>query len=361
MKESLNSLFVIPNLNQGGSQKLIINLINNIQIKNKSLFVYKQKEVFLKSSLKKSIKVQFSKKKRIIFSYFEINNLIKKKKINLVFSCIRNMNIILGLYAFFFNKKVSLIFHEPNVLSEFTKLNFNKYLKLFFMKLAYKNSKYIIANSIDTKKDLLKFNIVPASKITVISNPISVSRKKLDNLKKIKKFINNRYTIIGCGELTYQKNFELLIKAYELFKKKYQNTCLIIIGDGILRNKLSFMIKKMNLEKNILITGLLKNPYNAFKLGNMFVLSSRYEGFGNVLIEAIFAKLSIVSTRCPGGPKEILQNGKFGFLSKNHDQNDLSKKLIQCYNNPKKINLKYFKDLYSSENISKKYLKLFLK
>ena len=77
MENNLNTLFVIPNLNPGGSQKLIINLINNIKLKNKLLFVYKKK-LFLKNHIDKKIKLKFSNSSKIVLSLFELKSLLKK-------------------------------------------------------------------------------------------------------------------------------------------------------------------------------------------------------------------------------------------------------------------------------------------
>lgn len=337
--KKIRALFIIPNLNQGGSQKLIINLINFIKIKTKILFIYKKDEIFLKKSLNKNIKLIYSNKNKILKSFFEVNRIIEKKKINLIFSCLRNMNIIIGMFAYFFTSKVKIVFHEPNVLDEFRNKNIINLLKLFIMKLSYRKAHHIIANSNDTKKDLLKYKIVPKKKIIVISNPISVSEKKLDNIKNVEKFINSRYPIIGCGTLTYQKNFQLLIKAFDLFEKKIKNSCLLIVGDGPEKSKLKKLIYKLKLSNKVMLCGSLENPYIVFKASRLFVLSSRFEGFGNVLIEALFAKLNIVSTNCPGGPKDILENGKYGYLAKNDDVLDLSYKMLEAYKKPKKIML----------------------
>ena len=177
MENNLNTLFVIPNLNPGGSQKLIINLINNIKLKNKLLFVYKKK-LFLKNHIDKKIELKFSNSSKIVLSLFELKSLLKKKQINIIFSCMRNMNIILGVFAFFFDKKVKLVFHEPNTLDEFKKPSIKKYLKLQLMRAAYSNIDYLIANSKDTKNDLIKYKIIDDKKIKIISNPISVDARK---------------------------------------------------------------------------------------------------------------------------------------------------------------------------------------
>ena len=358
--EKFKILFVTPNLNPGGSQKLIVNLLNNIENKDKYLLIYKKKECFLKRNITSKVDIIFSKSRRILLSFFEINKIIKEKNINCIFSSMRNMNIILGLYCYFFTLKTKLVLHEPNTMDEFKDMSFRKFIKINLMKLSYANSNFIIANSKDTKNDLLKYRIINRKKIKVVSNPISVSEKKMDNLEKIKKFKKKKFTVVGCGALTDQKNFELLVNAFSIFKKKIKKTCLVIIGDGFLREKIKRRIERLGLKKDVLITGFVKNPYKIFKISNMFVLSSRYEGFGNVLVEAVFAKMKIISTNCKGGPKDILKNGKYGYLARNDNQNDLADKMLKCYKKPKKINYDYFFEKYSSKNISKKYLKIFM-
>jgi len=158
--EKFKILFVTPNLNSGGSQKLIVNLLNNIENRNKYLLIYKKKECFLKKSIASKVDIIFSKSRRILLSFFEINKIIKEKNINCIFSSMRNMNIILGLYSYFFTLKTKLVLHEPNTMDEFKDMNFRKFIKINLMKLSYANSNFIIANSRDTKNDLLKYRII---------------------------------------------------------------------------------------------------------------------------------------------------------------------------------------------------------
>lgn len=355
-----NILLITPNLIAGGSQRVMLNLFDKLKKKNVTLFIYKKNSLFFNIN-KKDPKIIFSKSKRVLLSFFEINNLIRKKKFHVILTSGRGMNVIIGIFSYFFKKKIDLIFREANTMDEFHNKNIKNYIRLYMMKIAYFKAKYIIANSIDTKKDLIKYKIVNKKKIYVIPNPINVNNNNLDDLTNLKKFISQKFIIIGCGSLTYQKNFQLLINAYNLFQKKIPNSCLLILGNGPMKNELNDLINKYNLKHKIKCLGPIKNPFSIFCISNMFVLSSRFEGFGNVVVEAMFAGLQIISTRCRGGPVEILKKGKFGYLSKNDDIKDLYNKMLMSYKKPKKYNVQNIIKKYSSSSISSKYYSLITK
>ena len=132
------------------------------------------------------------------------------------------------------------------------------------MKFAYKKAKYIIANSNDTMKDLLKYKIVPQNKVRIISNPIDIPKIKDKKLKLIKKLIKNKYVVVGCGSLSYQKNFKLLIKSFYLFQKKIPNSYLIILGEGEIKDELINIISKNKIKDKVKIIKPINNPYNLF-------------------------------------------------------------------------------------------------
>ena len=119
---------------------------------------------------------------------------------------------------------------------------------------------------------------------------------------------------------------ETLIKAFRLVLNKI-NFYLIIIGYGSQFQKLKRIIKKNKLHKNVKILTNITNPFPYYKIAKIFVLSSKYEGFGNVLVEAAMFKVNVISSNCNSGPKEILLNGKGGQLFKVGDHFELSKKL----------------------------------
>ena len=108
------------------------------------------------------------------------------------------------------------------------------------------------------------------------------------------------------------------------------------MGNGKEKNNLQNFIKKKKLNKIIRIISYKKNPYPLIKHSDIFVLSSIYEGLPNVLLEAICLKKFIISSNCPTGPREILNNGKGGLLFKSKNYKELAKKIIYFQKNKKK-------------------------
>ena len=128
--------------------------------------------------------------------------------------------------------------------------------------------------------------------------------------------------------------------------KNKVNVKLLIMGYGTNKIKISNFIKKNKLQKYIRIISFKKNPFNYLRKADILVLTSRYEGLPNVLLEAQVLKKYIISTNCPTGPKEILENGKLGTLIKIGDYKTLSDVILNFKKNKvvkKKINLAYKK------------------
>ena len=123
------------------------------------------------------------------------------------------------------------------------------------------------------------------------------------NKEKYNKEKNEDFSFINVGRFEPQKNHFLLIEA---FKKINSDVKLYLIGDGYLREELEKKVKNANLEEKVIFLGRQKNVFNFLSKANCFVLSSNYEGFPNVLIEALACELPIISSDCPSGPREIL-------------------------------------------------------
>jgi glycosyltransferase involved in cell wall biosynthesis len=124
---------------------------------------------------------------------------------------------------------------------------------------------------------------------------------------------NGNFIIIGIGRLKKLKNFSLLIKAFERINKTLPSS-LVILGDGPERSNLQALIEDLNLFGKVHLTGFVENPSLFLRLSDIFVSASEWEGFGNVIVEAMNEGLKIVVCDCPGGPREILEDGLWGIL-----------------------------------------------
>jgi glycosyltransferase involved in cell wall biosynthesis len=119
--------------------------------------------------------------------------------------------------------------------------------------------------------------------------------------------------ILGAGRLTNQKDFPTLIRAFAIVREQ-QECRLMILGEGGERDLLGRLVRDLGLEGDVLLPGFVQDPMGFMAKSAVFVLSSAWEGFGNVLVEAMAAGIPVVSTDCPSGPREILLDGELGPL-----------------------------------------------
>ncbi len=207
----------------------------------------------------------------------------------------------------------------------------------FFKKIIYKliisKADDVIVNSEIFKKQMKeKFDI----NVKCIFNPLNfkeiLKKSKSKNKKKFFKKHKNCLKLINLGRFTEQKDQITILKAAKILSKNI-NFQLLIFGRGVEEHKLKNFIYQNNLEKYVEIKNFTNNPYLAINESDVFILSSKYEGLPNVLLEAAVLKKYIISTNCPTGPSEILLNGKGGLFFKIGDYNDLAKKIIYLVKN----------------------------
>lgn len=216
----------------------------------------------------------------------------------------------------------------------------------------YKIKKYdhIVLLTEEDKKNWNRDNI------SVIPNPTILNNKCISLLDEKK--------IVSVGRLVEQKNFKSLIKAFKKVVEKHPDWKLDIYGEGNLKNDLQTQIRSANLSNNIFLKGFSENHNEIYGKSSIFVLTSIYEGFPLVLLEAMSFGLPLISYDCPCGPKDLIKNGENGYLLPLGNENMLSShinKLIE--NKEKRVNMgnngrKYIED-YNIEKIIKKWLELF--
>ena len=178
----------------------------------------------------------------------------------------------------------------------------------------------MIVNSIDFRNQINnEFNI----KSSFIYNPLNkteiINKSKIKTKNYFKK--NVKLKIICVGRFVDQKDQITLLKALNLIKSNVKFETLLL-GEGKMLDKYKLFIKENSLRKKVKLIKFQKNPYPIIKQSNIVVLSSKYEGLPNILLEGLLLKKYIISSNCPTGPKEILDNGSGGDLFKvgNYDE-----------------------------------------
>ena len=204
-------------------------------------------------------------------------------------------------------------------------------------------------------QEQLKCNKLFKKKCIVSFNPIHDSWDD----KIVREY--NDLSIISVGRMTKQKNFEMAINAVAKAHNINKKISLDIFGEGPTKDKLISLVNKLNANDYIRILPFSYNLKEEFAKHNVYLSTSRFEGFPNALVEAMMSGLVCLSTSCPTGPKEIIDDGENGFLFKNTDE--LSSKLIELSENKavcKEIGKqarKKAKECFEDSAVLPKYLK----
>ncbi|QFS40574.1 glycosyltransferase [Burkholderia cepacia] len=139
--------------------------------------------------------------------------------------------------------------------------------------------------------------------------------------------------ILAVGRLTPEKGFDTLLRTFARVRRELPTARLTILGEGTERATLEALIASEGLADCVSLPGFTDQVFDAYRQADLFVCSSRVEGFGNVIVEALSFGLPVVSTRCPHGPAEILQNGRFGTLVPVDDEAAMSRAIVDTLRN----------------------------
>jgi GalNAc-alpha-(1->4)-GalNAc-alpha-(1->3)-diNAcBac-PP-undecaprenol alpha-1,4-N-acetyl-D-galactosaminyltransferase len=145
----------------------------------------------------------------------------------------------------------------------------------------------------------------------VIPNPVALPPQATRNFSEQS---SDRQIIIGMGRLVPEKGFDLLLQAFSRIASRHAGWYLKIVGEGELREVLQAQAEKLNVANRVEFMGWLQDPFSLLRTADLFVFSSRFEGFGNALCEAMACGLPVISFDCPAGPAEIIRTGIDGVL-----------------------------------------------
>ncbi|MBM7343814.1 glycosyltransferase [Pantoea coffeiphila] len=320
---------IIPFLGRSGAERVIFNLLNNLDRNKFELHLLLYKDIpennSLLNSLSSDVIVNYlnikGRVRTSLFSFvFKLRRYFKDEKIDSFLISDGVSNAALSPFLFLLGKNVKKIARESNLPTFFEK---NILIKSLY-KYCYRNYDVIVVQSNEMYEDLSeKFNI-PKNRITKINNPLDISKIRSLSEQSIEYvFKDGTINLLTIGRLTYQKGFDLLINALANFSEnKYH---LTIIGDGEENDSLRKLAEDRGLLNCISFIKSTDNPYAFMKKADIFISSSRWEGYPNVVIEAIACGTPVVSNNYPGGISEII-NERNGVIC-NIENHELEKSI----------------------------------
>jgi len=219
-----------------------------------------------------------------------------------------------------------------------TERNMKNQLLYWSEKYLYPKADHIVAVSNGTANELSKVAEIPRDCIDVVYNPVITP----EIMEKAKvdidhNWFNNESTpvVLSVGSLSSRKDYSTLVRSFKLIREERDDAKLVIVGrDGGKRAELDNLTQSLGLSDVIEMPGYVENPFAYMANADVFVLSSVWEGFGNVLVEAMACGCPVVSTDCPSGPSEILSDGRYGPLTPIRDPESLKKAVLWTLENP---------------------------
>lgn len=324
VKSTLNS---ISAMNQYGKNNFDTTLINacgewddylnffeekNIKVVNfkYKFYNYLPKEGYLKSRLSYIL--------IFIFCFVPLTKILLKDKPNFLIAHLITSLPLVIMNLFKLNTKIILR------ISGMPKLNF---FRRNFWKNSSKKIHLVTCPTLELKSKLINLNLFKSEKLYFLPDAIIDLHKYCKDVKKEASELDifeHKRIIFAAGRLTKQKNFLYLIDEFKNFSEENNEFILLILGDGEEKKQLNNFIKQKKLQNKVYLLGHVDNVYKYFKKGEVFVLSSLWEEVGFVMVEAALSNLFIISSNCPNGPSEFLNNGEDGILFNNNKKGELT-------------------------------------
>jgi len=301
-------LIMIPTLNAGGAERVIVTLLKYLDREKFriSLAVIDTEKAAFLGDVPKDIQVFNLRTKRVRNSLPKMLRLIWNLRPDVLLSTLPDLNIALSFARPLLPPMTRYVARETIVLSEHLRTNPNKKLRSWAYRTLYRRFDSIICQSADMREDLSANFSIPTQKLAVVNNPVDIDRIKELAAHPVENHFGttkDTLNIVAVGRLDWQKGFDLLIEAIAMSGLKQLRA--LVLGEGPLRESLEQEARSKGVDEQIRFIGLQKNPYAYMARADAFVLCSRFEGFPNVMLEALASGAHVIATPAPGGVIEI--------------------------------------------------------
>lgn len=332
--------FFISHLHGGGMERVTVSLIKGLVARgfpvdlvlvNRGMGAYEE-------DIPKGCRIVDLKAKRALTAIPAFVRYLKSGKSGVLITALTHVNIVALLARTISGVRIPIIVTEHSNFSAAHPFAERKLMSKFFpplMRWLYPKADFVVGVSQGVIDDLKKVLGFDSEKFRVIYNPI-VSKELL---QKAEEPLDHPWfqdgeppVILAVGRLHVSKDFPTLLRAFALVRKEIHSR-LVILGEGEKRKELGTLACELGVREDLDLPGFVENPYQYMKRAAVFVLSSQWEGFGNVLVEAMACGCPVVSTDCPSGPREILAGGEYGILVPVIDPERLAQEILRVLKN----------------------------
>ncbi len=324
---------VMPEFAGGGAQRIGVNLANfysraGIAV---TVLVFRDQGP-LRQDLLPSVRVA-SLDSASSTPYRKIARALREIRPDSVLTMYRNVSVPVGLSRLFF-RDYRLVVREANTLNAITaKSALRRCKNLLRLRLAYRGAAAIISNSGDATEELVRHGVAERSRIVFLPNPVDFERiESLQGLPVEHRWLRPgrpETTLVTSGRLHPQKNQALLLAAFALAQEQSPQLRLVVLGEGELLPALRAQASELGIASAVDFPGFVDNPYPWVANADAFVLPSSWEGFPNVLLEAMACRTPVIATDCPGAGADILEGGRAGRLVPMDDPAALARAILE--------------------------------
>lgn len=276
---------------------------------------------------------------RVLASLPGLVGYLRKAKPKVLLSALEHANLVATLARFIscVSTDVVLSVHAPLSLSLGRPGTLIEKVMPRLVRMTYSRAGTVVCVSQGVGRDLISNFGVRESKVRTIYNPIVNARLyDMGRHELSHAWFEPRQppVLLAVGRLSVEKDYATLIRAFHKVRQRRPSR-LMILGEGGERQNLEKLVRDLGLIDDVQMPGFVRNPYSIMSRASCFVLSSHFEGFGNVIVEALAMGCPVVSTDCPTGPAEILEGGKWGALVPVGDHEIMASAILARLENPR--------------------------
>ena len=298
---------VIPSLDGGGAERVLVNLLNHLDRDRFEPYLYLEKfEGRYTGDLREDIEISCPGDRRKMAKLLYLKSEIQRIRPQIVFVMMLPIAVIAVRMA-----RVGAVAVIRETESRPADQFHQDRLAKLVNRIGFRLANHYIAPAEGTKEYLESQYRLPGGKITVINNPVDIDNIRVA-AEQAQPFREGAYHILAAGRLAYQKGFDLLIRAVSQLEDL--DWRLRILGTGPLEAELQQLTRDLGVDQRVEFMGFQKNPHALMRASDLLVLSSRWEGLPNIVLEGLAAGVPVLATRCPTGPEEIITPGVNGDL-----------------------------------------------